>query len=283
MFVAGIQPAGLVYAVGGMDCGANCYSTPIEYLTSAEVYDLASGVWTALPPMRVGRRDVGVGVVDGVLYVVGGCGGNATTPYSECEPLDVVEVTHDDERASHPDLAAEQRRITNQPSPLRVAGRRACASCMYRRTIRRSAHGATRPRLRRRATASRSACTTARSSRSAGARVAESTRRRRRRAWSPTSMCSTRRTPTPPGSQSRRCLTRETDLSRSVRSALWVVRLCKEEVLRWGESIDRPTMARSHATQPHDVSSGLWLGLSRHEVGVAAVRYDARTDTHTYA
>lgn len=79
--------------MGGMDCKDNCYTTPISYLPNVEVYDLATDTWTALPPMKIGRRDIGAAVVDGgKLLVVGGCGGSNDTPYSECTPYSAMEV-----------------------------------------------------------------------------------------------------------------------------------------------------------------------------------------------
>lgn len=58
-----------------------------------EVLDINTGVWTVLPPMPTGRRDIGVAVVDSKLYVMGGCGGDGKVlDYQNCEALSVVEM-----------------------------------------------------------------------------------------------------------------------------------------------------------------------------------------------
>lgn len=92
LFFAADEQNGLLYSVGGMDCKDNCYTTPISYLPNAEVYDLATGLWSELPPMSIGRRDIGAAVVEGKLIVTGGCGGTDDTPYSECTPFADTEI-----------------------------------------------------------------------------------------------------------------------------------------------------------------------------------------------
>jgi hypothetical protein len=63
----GHQP-GVLYAVGGYDRGA---------LSSVERYDAAADEWTAVAPMGSERSRVGVAVVEGVLYAVGGSDGGS--------------------------------------------------------------------------------------------------------------------------------------------------------------------------------------------------------------
>lgn len=45
-------------------------------LISAEVYDPKTDVWTLIESMSTRRSSVGVGVVDGLLYAVGGYDGS---------------------------------------------------------------------------------------------------------------------------------------------------------------------------------------------------------------
>lgn len=87
------EEAGIIYAVGGMNCFDDCYGLPVEYLTTVEAYSIETGVWSTIPPMPTGRRDLGVAVIGSKLYAVGGCGGDGSElDYKNCEPLDVVEM-----------------------------------------------------------------------------------------------------------------------------------------------------------------------------------------------
>ncbi|GAB6022403.1 hypothetical protein CHUAL_014188 [Chamberlinius hualienensis] len=62
---------GVFYAVGGRN---NC--PQIKQDTNAlDSYDPKSNVWRSCTPMNVARNRVGVGVMDGKLYAVGGCHG----------------------------------------------------------------------------------------------------------------------------------------------------------------------------------------------------------------
>ena len=55
----------LMYAVGGVDDGRNALAT-------AECYDPATNVWTAVAQMTTARYGHGVATVGGYLYAVGG-------------------------------------------------------------------------------------------------------------------------------------------------------------------------------------------------------------------
>ena len=83
---------GKIYTIGGMNCKDNCYGDDVEYVGTAEVFDIAAGVWTVLPSMPTGRRDLAVGVdeASGLVYAIGGCG-NATTS-QECYTTGAVEI-----------------------------------------------------------------------------------------------------------------------------------------------------------------------------------------------
>jgi N-acetylneuraminic acid mutarotase len=66
---------GILYAVGGeivqLGVGGN-----LEYVSTVEAYDPATNRWTARAPMPTPRASFGVGVIDGILYAVGGHGGS---------------------------------------------------------------------------------------------------------------------------------------------------------------------------------------------------------------
>ena len=83
---------GKIYTLGGMNCKDNCYGDDVEYIGAAEVLDVATGVWSVLPSMPTGRRDLGVGVDEstGKVYAIGGCGNSTTS--QECYTTGVVEV-----------------------------------------------------------------------------------------------------------------------------------------------------------------------------------------------
>ena len=63
------EAAGLIYIVGGLTSAG-------ESLSTVEKYDTLSGKWTAVLPMAVQRSRVGVVILDGKLYAVGGFDGN---------------------------------------------------------------------------------------------------------------------------------------------------------------------------------------------------------------
>lgn len=65
---------GILYAVGG----ANPDTTPSSHLGTLEAYDPKTDTWTAKAPMPTPRSFLAVGVVDGILYAVGGH--NALSP-----------------------------------------------------------------------------------------------------------------------------------------------------------------------------------------------------------
>ena len=92
---------GTLYVVGGVDMDlATEEPRPASggaggggpYLASVEAYHLhgATDAWALVAPMSVTRFNVGVGVLGGLLYAVGGAAGTATTP----APLASVEAHH---------------------------------------------------------------------------------------------------------------------------------------------------------------------------------------------
>ena len=46
-----------LYAIGGMNCRANCYGEDVEYLSTIERYSEQTGTWTRLPSMPTPRRE----------------------------------------------------------------------------------------------------------------------------------------------------------------------------------------------------------------------------------
>lgn len=84
--------SGLLYAIGGMSCPSNCIGEAVEYLATFEVYDVEKDLWTELPSMPTPRRDLGVAVIDSIVYAVGGCGGDGSKlDIENCEALTVTE------------------------------------------------------------------------------------------------------------------------------------------------------------------------------------------------
>jgi N-acetylneuraminic acid mutarotase len=61
---------GILYAVGGNDtcCTLN------RRISTLEAYDPSTNTWTTKAPMPTSRMDLAVGVVNGILYAVGGLG-----------------------------------------------------------------------------------------------------------------------------------------------------------------------------------------------------------------
>ena len=59
---------GILYAVGGTN---GCF-TPASGLTQVEAYDPVANSWTSKAPMQMRRSNFGVGVVNGILYAMGG-------------------------------------------------------------------------------------------------------------------------------------------------------------------------------------------------------------------
>ncbi|KAL1499399.1 hypothetical protein AB1Y20_011605 [Prymnesium parvum] len=90
--VAADEALGRLYAVGGINCKADCYGEDVEYLSVVESYDAASDTWVSLPSMRTPRRDLAVAFVGGLLYVVGGCNGQGGGSSTNCVALATVEV-----------------------------------------------------------------------------------------------------------------------------------------------------------------------------------------------
>ncbi|XP_071890048.1 kelch-like protein 18 isoform X1 [Anas platyrhynchos] len=65
--------AGLIYAVGGLNSAANFYAG--DSLNVVEVFDPIANRWEKCQPMTTARSRVGVAVVNGLLYAIGGYDG----------------------------------------------------------------------------------------------------------------------------------------------------------------------------------------------------------------
>ncbi|XP_014396008.1 PREDICTED: kelch-like protein 18 isoform X1 [Myotis brandtii] len=65
--------AGLIYAVGGLNSAANFYAG--DSLNVVEVFDPLANRWEKCHPMTTARSRVGVAVVNGLLYAIGGYDG----------------------------------------------------------------------------------------------------------------------------------------------------------------------------------------------------------------
>ncbi|ELK24978.1 Tyrosine-protein phosphatase non-receptor type 23 [Myotis davidii] len=65
--------AGLIYAVGGLNSAANFYAG--DSLNVVEVFDPLANRWEKCHPMMTARSRVGVAVVNGLLYAIGGYDG----------------------------------------------------------------------------------------------------------------------------------------------------------------------------------------------------------------
>ena len=63
------EAAGLIYVVGGLTSTGNSLST-------VERYDTVTCHWMPVPPMTIQRSRVGVAILDGQLYAIGGFDGN---------------------------------------------------------------------------------------------------------------------------------------------------------------------------------------------------------------
>nr|7ON7_A Chain A, SAKe6BE-L2 [synthetic construct]7ON7_B Chain B, SAKe6BE-L2 [synthetic construct] len=84
---------GLIYAVGGYD-GSPDYSTG-THLNSVEAYDPERNEWSLVAPLSTRRSGVGVAVLNGLIYAVGGYDGSPD--YSTGTHLNSVEA-YDPER-----------------------------------------------------------------------------------------------------------------------------------------------------------------------------------------
>ena len=63
---------GILYAVGGDDCYPDI-ACPTDQV---EAYDPVTNTWTTKTPMPTGRGEVASGVINGILYVIGGISAN---------------------------------------------------------------------------------------------------------------------------------------------------------------------------------------------------------------
>jgi len=80
---------GRLYVFGGRTREADG-STPQPTLASVEMFDLASGVWTARAPMPTGRRTMVVGLLNGRAQVIGGeitAGGGSFATNEQYDPV----------------------------------------------------------------------------------------------------------------------------------------------------------------------------------------------------
>ncbi|KAK6491055.1 kelch-like protein 18 isoform X1 [Huso huso] len=67
--------AGLIYAVGGLNSAANFYAG--DSLNVVEMFDPIANRWEKCQPMTTARSRVGVAVVNGLLYAIGGYDGQS--------------------------------------------------------------------------------------------------------------------------------------------------------------------------------------------------------------
>ncbi len=73
---AGAAIDGILYVVGGRTDCCPWDPVPSEPVGTVESFDLATGEWATRSPMPTPRHDFAVGVVNGILYAVGGYDGN---------------------------------------------------------------------------------------------------------------------------------------------------------------------------------------------------------------
>jgi N-acetylneuraminic acid mutarotase len=83
---------GILYAVGGILPIAPGGSTNVV-ISAAEAYDPLTNTWTAKAPMPTPRFGVAVGVVNGLLYAVGGHGPDFGDPLTVVEAYDPISNT----------------------------------------------------------------------------------------------------------------------------------------------------------------------------------------------
>lgn len=84
MYLGAGSIGGVVYAVGGRN------ATPGDTiaLNTFEAYNSATGTWAQLPPMPTARFALGVGVVNNVLYAIGGWNTRLGRPLRTLEAYD---------------------------------------------------------------------------------------------------------------------------------------------------------------------------------------------------
>jgi hypothetical protein len=85
---------GILYAVGGHSGSSapNC-ANPGATVATLQAYDPASDTWTTKTPMSTARYDLMVGVVNGILYAVGGSTNSNTINLSTMEAYDPASDT----------------------------------------------------------------------------------------------------------------------------------------------------------------------------------------------
>jgi len=81
---------GILYAVGGSRCPPSGFCAN---LATVEAYDRVTNTWTTKASMPTPRYGPGVGVIDGVLYAVGGFSGSDGTGLAAVEAYDPVTDT----------------------------------------------------------------------------------------------------------------------------------------------------------------------------------------------
>jgi N-acetylneuraminic acid mutarotase len=69
-FVVGVV-SGILYAIGGAT-GTDAPPSTTVILNTVEAYDPATNTWTIKAPMPTARRSLSVGVLNSVLYTIGG-------------------------------------------------------------------------------------------------------------------------------------------------------------------------------------------------------------------
>lgn len=80
---------GILYAIGGSGNNATC----CNQFATLEAYNPATNTWTPMAPMPTGREGLAAGVVNGILYAVGGYNGVVNTLVEAYDPVANTWVT----------------------------------------------------------------------------------------------------------------------------------------------------------------------------------------------
>jgi N-acetylneuraminic acid mutarotase len=91
---------GILYAVGGNNVcnGSNCV---VKYLPTVQAYDPTTNTWTPMASMPTARSGLAVGVVNGILYAIGGTK-DGVNNLGTVEAYDPVMNTWDTQKAAMP-------------------------------------------------------------------------------------------------------------------------------------------------------------------------------------
>lgn len=102
--VAAATLGGKIYVVGGFEKPSLGNVMSFAITTAVEVYDPATDRWTSKAPLPVGLHHVGIGVVDGRLYVIGGYAQSAFSVWKPVATVYAYDLATDSwtERASMP-------------------------------------------------------------------------------------------------------------------------------------------------------------------------------------